>query len=489
MDRRDCETELRRRRREILVRLVRAFDGPDFPGAVSELPAAFAAELAGGGPADGQLLRELRERTVAALGFSAEEETGDLRALAERALVREKKEEYPLTALAGTCDRCPPESYRITDVCRNCTAHYCLASCRLGAITLSSGRPTIDPQKCKKCDQCLRACPYWAIVHSTVPCEAQCPVAAVGKGEGGHARIDFDRCISCGRCTVACPFGAIVGKSQLVDVLRAMASGREVIALYAPSWVGQSQEPAHRLAAALKKTGFAGSCEVARGAEETIRAEAEDFQEHLASGKQFLTTSCCAAYNEFRAKHLQEINPYVSKAGTPLLYTARLARREHPDAVLVFLSPCFAKYREVLQNPDVSHVLNFEEVDALFRARSVDVAACEGDPIQPTTAREAREFALSAGVARSVQAALGAEGEKIRPVIVNGLTKEAIKKLRRYATEGTCEEGNLIEVMACDGGCIGGSATLFSLPKAQRQVTAHSVQGGSIAKGLAATEG
>jgi iron only hydrogenase large subunit-like protein len=261
-----------------------------------------------------------------------------------------------------------------------------------------------------------------------------------------------------------------------------MTSGKEVIALYAPSWVGQSQEPAGKLEMALKRAGFGGSCAVARGAEETIRTEAQDFKEHMAEGKPFMTTSCCAAYNELRAKHLKEINPYVSKAGTPLLYTAKMLRRERPDAVLVFLSPCFAKYREVFQNQDVNHVLNFEEVDALFRARSVDVAACEEEPIRPITAKEAREFALSAGVARSVQAAWNGKAEEIKPVVINGLTKETVKRLRRYGTEGACEDGNLIEVMACEGGCIGGGATLFSISKAQRQVTTHSAQGSSIAE-------
>jgi [FeFe] hydrogenase (group B1/B3) len=463
--------------------LVRAFDGPNFSEAVGQIPAALAAELTGGGTADERLLRELRERMAAALGFPAEEEVGDLSALAEKALTRKRKEEYPLTVLAGTCDGCPADCYRITDACRNCTAHYCQASCRFDAISLESGRPAIDPQKCKKCDQCLRACPFGAIIHSALPCGANCPVDAIGKNEDGRCSIDLDRCISCGRCSIGCPFGAIVCKSHLVDVLRDMASGKAVIALYAPSWVGQSQEPTGKLTAALKKAGFRDSCAVARGAEETIRTEAKDYEEHLAGGKSFMTTSCCAAYNELRAKHIKEINPYVSKAETPLFYTAKLLRRERPNAVFVFLSPCFAKYREVLQNPDVAHVLNFEEVDALFRARSVDVAACEEEPIQPVTAKEAREFALSAGVARSIQAARRGKAEETKVMVINGLTKETVKRLRRYGMEGTCEEGNLIEVMACEGGCIGGGATLFSLPKAQKQVTAHSAQGSSIADG------
>ena len=488
MDYRDLDTELRRRRKEILVGLIAAFDGGDFQGTVSTMVERLAGEWARRCGETEKLPLEAFERTVAALGFALETSGSEnIAALAAAALCRKEPEEYPLTVLGSTCDRCPAAHYAVTSLCRNCTAKYCQAACRFGAISTDGTISSIDIGKCKKCDQCRRSCPYGAIVKSVVPCESQCPVDAIKKDENGRSRIDFDRCISCGRCSVACPFGAVVAKSQVVDVLRAIGSG-ETIALYAPSWVGQYDVPVGKLRSALEKVGFSGSCEVALGAESTALEEAEDFRAHMEEGKPFMTTSCCAAYNEFRDKHLKEINPYVSNAQTPLHYTAEIIRRKHPTATLVFLSPCFAKYREVRRNANVSYVLNFEEVDALFAARAVAFESCENKSFERNSAKEAREFALAQGVARSVRAAWKGDGNDVKAVAIDGLDKEAIGQLRTYAREGKCSEGNLVEVMACEGGCIGGPATICSLRKSQQRVNAHASLGpplGSIGNPIA----
>ena len=39
-------------------------------------------------------------------------------------------------------------------------------------------------------------------------CEAQCPVGAIGMGDGKF-EIDPEKCIDCGSCAGACPTGAI----------------------------------------------------------------------------------------------------------------------------------------------------------------------------------------------------------------------------------------------------------------------------------------
>ncbi|MDR1435826.1 MAG: 4Fe-4S binding protein [Puniceicoccales bacterium] len=481
MDYRDFDTELRRLRKEILVRLIGAFGSENFADEVEKMAKDVAVNFANGLGEPEKVRAEIHERTVAALGFSAEERGGeDIQKLADEALIRSENEEYPLTVLSAACNRCPAAHYESTALCRNCTAKYCMAACRFGAISMANGRSSIDAAKCKKCDQCRRSCPYGAIAKTVVPCQAQCPVDAIGKGESGKITIDFDRCISCGRCSVGCPFGAIAVKSQIVSVLRSMANG-ETIALYAPSWIGQHGSSGAKLRSALRKVGFSDSCEVALGAEFTAIEEAEDFRKHLDDGKPFMTTSCCAAYNEFREKHLKEINPYVSKAETPLFHTAKLLRRRRPKAILVFISPCFAKYREVRQNPNVDYVLNYEEIDALFTARSVDLSGCDEKTSERPCAKEAREFGLSGGVARSVQAAWKGDGSAVKPVVIDGLTKETINQLRSYVRENRCADGNLVEVMACAGGCAGGPATICSLKKSQPRIAEDAATGPSIA--------
>jgi iron only hydrogenase large subunit-like protein len=323
----------------------------------------------------------------------------------------------------------------------------------------------------------LRVCPYGAIVKTIVPCENACPVDAIAKDEQGRAVIDFTKCISCGKCVAACPFEAIQVRSQIIDVLKAIKSKKNVIALLAPALFGQFKCSAEQLHTAMKKIGFSFVYEVAIGAESTSFHESKDLEERLARGEKFMTTSCCAAYNNLVKKHIPDLKPFVSSSSTPLFYTAEYAREKHGDGVLVFISPCLAKYEEVFANEKVDLVLNCEEIEALFEALSITPSECEEETFSYQTAKEAREFALSGGVSRAVQSDLDSSGKEVTFTAINGLDREVIKDLKRFAKAGECEKGTVLEVMACQGGCIGGGLACCPVATALRQVKNYGEKG------------
>jgi len=481
----DTELETKRLKREVLVRLIKAFLSDDFSANARLIPFDMRPKYSEV-PFRCCIYKErgiLRARTLAGLGFSIEEddETISLAEYAKKSLERPRPDSNPLTVVESACHSCQASRVYVTDLCQNCVARPCMNTCRFGAISHVNGKSVIDPEKCKKCGMCMAACPYGAIVKTVVPCENACPVGAIAKDERGFARIDTEKCISCGKCVTACPFGAVHAKSQVIDVLRRIKEGKEVIALFAPALVGHLPCTPEQIQDALLKIGFSYVYEVAQGADVTTLTEAKDFAERLAQGAPFMTTSCCAGYNELVKKHLPEIKPYVSDAHTPLYYTAEIAKKEHPDAVTVFISPCFAKRREVLDNPNVNYLLNFEELGAILIAMGIEIDTCETKEFSYQSSSEAREFALSGGVAKSVQAAWKGEPDAIKPVIINGLDKTSIRDLRLYAKNGNCPSGNLIEVMCCPGGCIAGNACMGSFKEAFKKVKDYGEKGQSIA--------
>ena len=471
-------------KREILVRLIKAYLSDNFEENTRLIPYAMRPKNSDVPNYRCCIFKEraiLRDRAIAGLGFSIED-TDDsvlLSELANKAEKREVPDEHPLTVLTTACKGCVPSRIYVTDLCQGCVARPCVNTCKFGAISIQNGKSVIDPEKCKNCGMCVQVCPYQAIQKIIVPCESACPVGAIAKDENGHAKIDFDKCISCGKCASACPFGAVHEKSQIIDVLKNIKAGKKTIAMVAPAMFGQLPCKPQQLKEAILKLGFADVYEVAQGADVTTKTEAAEFEERLMKGAEFMTTSCCAGYNELVDKHIPEMNPFRSDTKTPMYYTAEIVKRENPDAVTVFFSPCVAKKREALQNPNVDYVLNYEEIGAWMIALGVQVAECDESEFKTQASAEGRNYCVTGGVAKAVETLLPEE-IPAHVVLVDGLTKQSVRDLKKYAKNGICELGNLIEVMACTGGCLGGNSTVNAMKPALKQVSAYVSESKSI---------
>ncbi len=461
-------------KKEILVRIIKAFLSDDFERQARLIPYDMrpkGMEV----PYRCCVYKEraiIKDRTIAGLGFPIEEddETVSLYDYAKRALERTEISDKNLTVLQAACKGCATNRIHVTDLCQGCVARPCVSTCKFGAISIVNGKSVIDNSKCKKCQMCVNACPYKAIVKIAVPCEDSCPVNAIKKDETGFASIDYDKCINCGRCISSCPFGAVHERSQIIDILKAIKSDKKVIAMIAPSIIGQFPGNIYQLKTAIINSGFDNVYEVAQGADITASTETKEFIERMESGKKFMTTSCCAGYNQLIKKHLNEIRPYVSTTKTPLFYTAEIVKKENPDAVTVFVSPCVAKRAEGFENENVDYVMNYEELGALFVAKKIQIVDLDESKYAYESSKQARNFGYSGGVAESVKKSLNNE-DAVKACVINGLNKESIRQLKKYAACGECEQGcNLIEVMCCEGGCVGGNATLNNQKTAKKLI-------------------
>jgi [FeFe] hydrogenase (group B1/B3) len=455
-------------KKEVLERIVKAFFSHNFKENVRLIP----FDMCPKGTDDLHrccIYKEraiLKDRVIAGLGFAIEDdyETVSLSKYAERSLERERPEENPLVIVEAACKGCVPNKIYVTNLCQGCVANLCRKACKFGAIDIIGGKSVIDGNKCKNCKMCIEVCPYNAIVKIAVPCEDSCPVDAIKKNVKGTAQIDYKTCIYCGKCIVSCPFDAVHEKSQIIDVLKNIVSRKKVIALIAPSIVGQFPGNVYQLKSAIMKTGFWDVYEVAQGADITAVNEAKEFEKRMESAGSIMTTSCCASYDQLIKKHLPEIRTFVSNTETPLYYIAEKVKSEHKDALTVFISPCIAKKKEVQENSNVDYAINYEELAALFNAKGIKVQDCKEEKFDIESSRQGRGFCITGGVLSAVSKILETK-DLAKTYIINGLNKEAIRQLKRIAKDQKCAEGNLIEVMSCEGGCIGGNATIC-IPKA-----------------------
>ena len=358
-------------RRQVFTEVARlAFEGGDYAKAIEHLPYKIIPGEVARHRQNIFLERAIvSERLRLAIGLPLREvdEYTPTGANIEESAIAEKYYEPPLINIINfACNACPPKQVRVTNMCQGCLAHPCMEVCPKDAISLVQGKSFIDQTKCIKCGKCADACPYGAILKLERPCAEACGMDAIGSDELGRAKIDYDKCVSCGMCLVNCPFGAISDKSQIFQLIQAIKRGDKVVAAVAPAFVSQfgDKVTSSQMREAMRRVGFDKVIEVAVGADMCTAEEAEDFLKKVPAEQPFMATSCCPAWSVMAKKFFPQFAPYISMALTPMVLTARLYKKDHPDARVVFIGPCAAKKLEASRRTvrsDVDFVLTFDD--------------------------------------------------------------------------------------------------------------------------------
>ncbi len=396
--------------------------------------------------------------------------------LAERvkiAMGGDKENPNVIEVIEIACDECPVGGFEVTNACRGCLAHRCEDVCRFGAISFDENHVAhIDKTKCKECGACSKVCPYTAIVSRKRPCQNACKVKAITMNEDKAATIDNDKCISCGACVYQCPFGAISDKSYILNVIDLLKKSEQnktyrLYAVVAPSISSQfTYAKLGQVITGLKKLGFHTVVEAALGADMVAQAESKELAE-----KGFLTSSCCPAFVTYIQQAFPELLPYVSHNLSPMATIAKYIKDTTENAKVVFIGPCTAKKAEVQRDTVklyVDAVLTFEELQALFDSRDLDITALE-EGVLDNASYFGRIFARSGGLTDAV-----AQGLKEQEIDfpLKACTCDGIEACRVALLKKSKNllDANFIEGMACVGGCIGGAGCLTHGEKNKAEV-------------------
>ncbi|WP_346354143.1 4Fe-4S dicluster domain-containing protein [Azotosporobacter soli] len=374
------------------------------------------------------------------------------------------------------CDQCPIDKFLVTNACRNCVAHNCIASCPKNAITVVQNQAYIDKSRCIECGLCKKSCLYGAIVEISRPCERACELGAIKSDKERRAAIDYDKCVQCGGCKAACPFGAINEQSYIVQVIQAIKSKRPVYAMLAPAFISQLgiKVKPFQVFAALKSIGFTDVSEVALGADVVTLAEAEEFLHAVPGQQSYMTTSCCPAFVDMVGKHLPESRANVSTTPSPMVVMGQMIKEQHPDAVVVFVGPCIAKKAEARKNKEyIDYVLTFEELATMLA--NINLTAFAEEQTQSEGSQTGILFARAGGVSGAVVKVLQEKEQldKLKAVRAEGL-EECYKMLKEIG-EGK-RDANFMEGMACTGGCVGGPGVLADSRVSGKMVENFAVQ-------------
>ena len=372
------------------------------------------------------------------------------------------------------CDECPSAGYEVTDSCRGCLAHRCEDVCKRGAISFDHNHVAhIDKTKCIECGQCAKVCPFSAIVNHKRPCQNACKIKAISiSKETNAAEIDQSKCISCGACVYQCPFGAIMDKSYILDAIDIIKNSDDnkkykVYAMVAPSISSQFvYAKLGQVIKGLKELGFHTVIEAALGADMVAEAESRELAE-----KGFLTSSCCPAFVKYVKTAFPQMLPYVSHNLSPMATLAKYIKSTDANAKVIFIGPCTAKKAEAQLDsvkPYVDTVLTFEELQALFDSKDIDITVLDEDVLD-NASYFGRIFARCGGLSDAVAEGLKEQNIdfELKPMACDGIEECKLALLKKSKN---VLDANFIEGMACVGGCIGGAGCLTHGVKDKKQV-------------------
>ena len=377
-----------------------------------------------------------------------------------------------------------------------------------------------DPNKCILCGDCVRVCEEM---------QGMSIIDFVGRGARMNVAPAFERklsqtkCVSCGQCAAVCTTGAITVKNEIGSAWAAIHDPKKrVVVQIAPAVrvaVGEAfgipagQNVLDKLVTALKLMGVDEVYDTVFAADFTTISEAEEFKARLSSGGPFpMFTSCCPAW----VKYLENENPKylknISTCKSPMQMFAAVLRDKYAakDAedgrrtYHIAIMPCTAKKMEAAREefkhdgaPDVDLVLTTREIIDMIRETGIQLNEVELEspdlpfglgsgagmiygttggvaesvvrycvPDKSKNALREIEFMGLRGDAPIKEATLRLGDQELKLCIVNGLANA--RKVLKEIDEGKAFY-HLVEVMTCQGGCVGGAGQPQSLRATKRE--------------------
>jgi NADH-quinone oxidoreductase subunit G len=375
-------------------------------------------------------------------------------------------------------------------------------------LDLTSPALVRDPNKCVLCGDCVRFCHEIQGIGAIDFAHRGSAAAVVPAFNRGLGEVE---CVHCGQCARVCPTGAIMPRSEEEPVWKALQDpGKTVVAQIAPAvrvalgetlGLAPGEDTTGRLSAAMRRLGFAKVYDTAFTADLTVIEEAEEYLRRRAAGFAGpMFTSCCPAWVRYSELAASDLLPRLSSCRSPQQMFGALARDLLPkqlgvapeNLVVVSIMPCTAKKYEAGRaefahngRRDLDAVLTTQELAHMIQGAGVRFSELVPEPLDmpfACTSGAGLLFGASGGVSEAVLryaaaklsggaapaanygAADGTAARREVTVTVNEIrlrlgmvyglreAQEILKEVRA----GTCEY-DLIEVMACPGGCVGGA--------------------------------
>mgnify|MGYP000858036252 CR=1 FL=1 len=378
-----------------------------------------------------------------------------------------------------------------------------------------------DENKCILCGDCVRTCAEIQSVGAISFANRGAKTRVMSAFDRGLAETD---CINCGQCIAVCPTGALTTVSQVDAIWEALQDPeKHVVISVAPAVrVAIGEEFGHepgsietgKMVAAIRKIGFDEVFDTCYAADVTTWEETAEFVTRLKNQENLPHfTSCCPAWVKACETYYPHLLNNLSTCRSPQAMDASLLVHHYVEElgmkrenlVIVSVMPCVAKKFEAHRpelsrhgQQDVDVVITTSELGRMIKAagivfdelneESFDIpygfatgsAVIYGmtGGVATAVVREARYLLTSERINELPMEPVDGypglfaaemvlpDGTPVRLGIVSGMGN--IKNVIA-AIESKELAFDIVEVMACPGGCIGGGGQPFPNETYQRE--------------------
>ncbi len=302
-----------------------------------------------------------------------------------------------------------------------------------------------EETECRDCYKCVRSCPVKAI-----------------RVQDNHALIENDRCIACGRCVKVCPVGAQKIRNDVPRVKHLLKTKKKVYVSLAPSFPAEFKGSWRELLPKLKKLGFEGVSETAHGADLVSQIQKDILSKKSGSEDEpsALFSTACPTLVEMVSLYFPELKQNLSTLYSPLqTHAVQLREKYGHDIGVVFIGPCIGKKIESDRTPELIDVaLTFTELEELIADISLTDEEFENTPpLVPSRAGTGVIYPLDGGMIETMSR--NAKGSLLESGYTNiAGFDQLLETLKEFTTNPTKEQ-LFCEMLACEGGCINGSAS------------------------------
>jgi len=374
-------------------------------------------------------------------------------------------------------------------------------------IDKSSGALKRDPDKCIMCRRCETMCNEVQTVGA---------LTAFGRGfdvivaPAEKKPLAESNCVYCGQCVSVCPTAALTGVGFIQETWRALFdSTKKVVVQVAPAVrvaLGEEfgMDPGTvvtgKMVAGLRRIGFDAVFDTTFGADLTVMEEAHEIIERVTKNENLpILTSCCPGWINFIKYHFPNLMYMPSSCKSPQQMTGAMIKTYYAqkmaldpkDIVVVSVMPCLAKKYEAsipeLQtngHRDVDLVITTRELAKMLKEGGVDLRYMPDEDFDNPLGESTGAGVIFGATGGVLEAALrtvyeevtgqqledvnftavrGLDGVREASIQLNGRTVNVAaasglgnaRKILEKIEKGTSKY-DVIEIMACPGGCING---------------------------------